>query len=197
MTYISHTYRSIAHFLLIVLTVVLIGNETLSNPLQAQEPPKAQSLTAVSIKLNAAGAERVIAAARKQAEAMELKVNISVVDDGGHLLAFLRMDGARPGSIYTSQTKATTAALIRAETGPLSISEVVNVQLSLALENAAAASGGKFTTLKGGVPLVIEGQVVGAIGVGGATGEQDQQIGRAGAEGLVQALSGESTSRPR
>ena len=60
----------------------------------------------------------VIAAAEAKAEAMGLKMNIAVVDDGGHLLAFARMDGARPASGYTAITKATTAATFREPTGP-------------------------------------------------------------------------------
>ena len=60
--------------------------------------------------------------------------------------------------------------------------------LSLSLQNAAAASGGKLTTLKGGVPIVIDGQVIGAVGVGGGTGEQDAEVARAGIQALIEAL---------
>ena len=101
---------------------------------------------------------------------------------------FARMDGARPASVYTAITKATTAALIRAETTPQLSGETVNTHLNLAIENAAAVSGGKFTSLKGGVPLVVDGEVIGAIGIGGATGEQDQEIGRAAAEAFREAV---------
>ena len=65
--------------------------------------------------LNLAGAEAVVTAAKKKAEGMKLKVNVAVVDDGGHLLAFARMDGARPASGYTAITKAVTAATFRFE----------------------------------------------------------------------------------
>ena len=53
---------------------------------------------------------------------------------------------------------------------------------------AAAASGGKITTLYGGVPIEVDGQIVGAVGVGGATGEQDSEIARAGIAALLKAL---------
>ena len=159
-----------------------------SQEVRAQQPPEFAPVRRDAIKLGATGAQAVLVAAVKEAETMKLHVNISVVDDGGHLIAFLRMDGARPGSIYTSQTKAATAALMRGKTGPLPNAESPDIHLSLALENAAAASGGKFTSLKGGVPLIVDGQVVGAVGVGGATGDQDRQIAEAGAEALVRMV---------
>lgn len=139
-------------------------------------------------KLNLAGAERVLGGARARAEAMKLRVNVAVVDDGGHLLAFARMDGARPGSSYTALTKAVTSATMRQPTGPAGAA-APDVLLSLSLQNAAAASGGKLTTLFGGVPIVLDEQVIGAVGVGGASGEQDAEIARAGVAALLEALA--------
>jgi glc operon protein GlcG len=142
------------------------------------------------VKLTLAGAELIVAAAREKASAMKLKVNIAVVDEGGHLLAFARMDGARPASGYTAMTKAVTAATFRAPTGPVPPGTTApDPLLNLSLQNAAAASGGKVTTLLGGVPVVIEEQIAGAVGIGGATGEQDAEIARAGIDALVQALA--------
>jgi glc operon protein GlcG len=111
-----------------------------------------------------------------------------VVDEGGHPLAFARMDGARPASAYTAMTKASAAATMRAYTGPLPQALPVDAQLSLALEHAAQASGGKVTTLKGGVPVEVDGEVIGAIGVGGGTGEQDVEVCKAGIAALVEAM---------
>ena len=142
------------------------------------------------VRLTLAGAEHAMAAALDKAKEMKLKVNVTIVDDGGHLLHFSRMDGARPGSAYTSMTKAQTAALVRGETGPKPSEEKLDIHLSLALEGTAAVSGGKFTTLKGGVPIVVDGEVIGALGVGGATGEQDREIARAGAKALADAVKG-------
>ena len=119
----------------------------------------------------------MIAAAQAKAQSIKLKVNIAVVDDGGHLIAFERMDGARPASGYTAITKATSAATFRQASGPLPAGATSpDPLLNLSLQNAAAASGGKITTLYGGVPVVVDGQVIGAVGVGGGTGEQDAQI---------------------
>jgi glc operon protein GlcG len=140
-------------------------------------------------QLQLAGAQRILDGAMARAKEMKLKVNVSVVDEGGHLLAFARMDGARPASVYTSLTKATAAATYRQATGPAPANAAQpDVLLSLSLQNAAAASGGKMTSLKGGVPILVEGQVVGAVGVGGGTGEQDAEVARAGIAALEKAL---------
>ncbi len=132
-------------------------------------------------RLTLAGARATIAAAEAKAHSMNLKVNIAVVDDGGHLLAFERMDGARPASGYTAITKATTAATFRQPTGPLPAGSAdPDVLLNLSLQNAAQASGGKITTLRGGIPLEVDGQVIGGVGVGGGSGDQDAEIARRG-----------------
>ena len=142
------------------------------------------------VRLKLAGAEVALDAARQKAAEMGLAVNIAVVDDGGHLIAFARLDGARPASLYTAMSKATTAATLRAPTGPIQRDGAPpDVLLNLSLQNTAAMSGGKFTTLYGGVPIVVDGQVIGALGVGGAKGEQDAEIANAGAEALVARVS--------
>jgi glc operon protein GlcG len=168
-------------------------------------PPRAAQLTDSSplvlrnrARLTLAGARAVIAAALAKAQTMELKVNIAVVDDGGHLLAFERMDGARPASGYTAITKATTAATFRQATGPLPAGATEpDVLLNLSLQNAAQASGGKITSLHGGIPVQVEGDVIGGVGVGGGTGEQDAEIARAGVQALSDRLGQlPSTSKP-
>lgn len=155
---------------------------------RADAPPL---ITRDRVQLNLAGAEKIIATARQKAAAMGLKVNIAVVDDGGHLLAFARMDGARPASGYTAQTKAVTAATFRQESGPLPPKGEPDILLNLSLQNAAAHGGGKVTTLKGGVPVVVDGQVIGGVGVGGGTGEQDAEVAKAGIQALLDELKGE------
>lgn len=175
--------RALAGLLLFILACV---------PAAAQESGSALLVTRDQVKLNLSGAERILKAAQAQADAMKLKVNIAVVDDGGHLIAFARMDGARPASVYTALTKATTAATLRQDTGPLPPGAAEpDVWLNLSVQNAAAMSGGKFTTLRGGVAVVVDGQVIGAVGVGGATGEQDAEIARAGVAALLAAIKKE------
>ena len=138
-------------------------------------------------KLTLAGARKLLAAAEAKATEAGYKMNIAVVDDGGHLLAFSRMDDARPASVATAITKATTAATYRGPTGPLPgnkndsgvASPGRDRPAGLSLQNAAAASGGKITTLLGGIPVVVDGQVVGAVGCGGGSGEQDAEVAKA------------------
>jgi glc operon protein GlcG len=140
------------------------------------------------IELNLGGAETILEAAQTKAREMGLKVNIAIVDGGGHLLLFARMDGARPASGYTALTKASAAATFRQATGPRPAEGEPNLLLSLSLPSTAIAGGGKGTALKGGVPITIDGQIVGAVGVGGGTGEQDVEIATAGIEALTKAL---------
>ncbi len=108
---------------------------------------------------------------------------------GGHLLAFARMDGARPASGTTAMTKAVSAATFRQETGTLPAKGEPDMLLSLSIQNAAMASGGRITTLKGGVPVEIDGQIIGAVGCGGGTGDQDAQVAKAGIEALKEELA--------
>jgi glc operon protein GlcG len=181
-------------FLLLGTFLVVLAGGHLSTasdekkPDAGAQPAAAPLVTRGRVQLNLAGAELIIAAAKQKGAAVGVKVNIAVVDDGGHLLAFARMDGARPASGYTALTKAVTGATFRQETGPLSSNGEPNVLLNLSLQNAAQASGGKLTTLKGGVPIVVEGQVIGAVGVGGGTGEQDAEVAKAGIQVLLAAL---------
>ena len=142
------------------------------------------------VRLTLEGARAILAGARAKAQAMGLKVNIAVVDDGGHLIAFERMDGARPASVYTAMTKASTAATIRRPSGPFPPGTTQpDPLLNLSLENAAAASGSRLTTLLGGVPVEVDGQVIGGVGVGGGTGEQDAQVARAGIQAFADQLA--------
>src|SRR5918993_572269 len=94
---------------------------------------------------------------------------------------FARLGGARPASGYTATTKAVTAATFRQATGPIPPgASSPDVLLNLSLQNAAAASGGKLTTLHGGVPVVVDGQTIGGVGVGGGTGESNAEGARGG-----------------
>jgi glc operon protein GlcG len=142
-----------------------------------------------AIKLTLGGAQEILDGAQEKAKSMGLKVNITVVDEGGHPIAFVRMDGARSASSYTSMTKAVAAATLRQPTGPLPPGvDQPDALLNLSIQLTASASGGRVTTLYGGVPVVVEGQIIGAVGVGGATGEQDAEIARAGIARLLGAI---------
>ena len=141
------------------------------------------------VRLTVLGARKAIQGAEAKAVELKLQSNIAVVDDAGLLLAFERMDGARPASIATSQTKAVSAATFRSATGPVtSGGKPDDALFNLSLQAAAASSGGKITALQGGIPIVVDGQVVGAIGVAGGSGEQDLEVARAGVAAFVTAL---------
>jgi glc operon protein GlcG len=129
------------------------------------------------VRIGLAGARVIISAAEAMAIKMDLKLNLAVVDDGGHLVAFERMDGARLASLYVAITQATWAATFRQATGPLAAGATpADPLLNLSLQNAAQASGAKLTVVDVGVPILIDGQTIGAIGVSGGTGEQDAQV---------------------
>jgi glc operon protein GlcG len=152
------------------------------------------------VKLTLAGARKIVEGAEAKALKEGWKMNIAVVDDGGHLLTFSRMDGARPASVATATTKAVSAATFRQATGPMGAAGATPDLLhNLGIENAAAASGAKVTTLPGGLPIVIDGQVIGAIGVGGGVGEQDTEAAKAGIASFVQGLQtkAEEPAKPK
>lgn len=119
---------------------------------------------------------RVLTAARQEALARQWSVTIAVVDDGGHPLALERLDGCAPASAYIAMEKARTAALGRKETRDYE--EMVNGG------RTAFVTAPLLTSLEGGVPLRVNGQVVGAIGVSGVKSEQDAQVAKAGAAAL-------------
>jgi glc operon protein GlcG len=131
-------------------------------------------------ELSSQGAMVVLQGAIAKAEAMGVPQCIAIVDTGGNLLAFIRMDGAKVLSQLSATQKAITAASSKVPTG--GVSPEVELKLSL-------ATGGQLTNLKGGLPIVINGQVVGAIGVGSGTGEQDIEVAQAGIAALEAAIS--------
>src|ERR1700761_5283123 len=128
------------------IALVLIGLVAFSSSAPAQD--KKPLVTRDRVQLNLAGAETVLEAAKKKAVALDLKCHLAIVDDAGHMLAFARMDGARPASVATALTKAVSAATFRQETGTLPAKGEPDLLLSLSLQSA---SGGKITALKGGV----------------------------------------------
>jgi glc operon protein GlcG len=119
---------------------------------------------------------RILDAARAEAEKSKWAVAIVVADDGGHPLALLRLDGAAPSTTYIATEKARTAALGRRETKVYE--DMINNGRTAFL--SAPLQG----TLEGGVPVIVDGQVVGAVGVSGVKSEQDAQIAKAGIHAL-------------
>lgn len=129
------------------------------------------------VKLTIEGARAVLESARRKAEEIRVPMNIAVVDEGGHLLAFERMDGAKPSSIAIALVKAQAAAMRRAATGPAKSPDGVNLPVALGL---AIASPAEQTPVRGGFPLIVDSQVIGAIGVSAGSEDQDSEVARAG-----------------
>lgn len=119
----------------------------------------------------------IIAAARAEAVANQWAVTIAVVDDGGHPLALERLDGCAPIGAYIAPQKARTAALGRRES---KIYEDMINGGRVSFLSAPEISG----MLEGGVPVIVDGQVIGAVGVSGVKSDQDAQIARAGIAAL-------------
>jgi glc operon protein GlcG len=139
---------------------------------QAGPPPYGPAVTLEQAKKILAGAE---------AEAVKNKWNvvITVLDSGGNLVALHRMDGAQWGSVEVAKDKARSAVAFRRPTKVFA-DLVAQGGANLRLLNLSGAS-----VLEGGIPIVVDGKIIGAVGVSGVTSEQDAQIGQAGITALA------------
>jgi glc operon protein GlcG len=126
--------------------------------------------------LTLAAAARVAAAAEAEATRQGKAVVVAVVDDGGHLVLLRRMDDAQVASVEIGVGKARTAAIFRRP------SAVFEAQVKNGRVAALGLPGA--TPLQGGVPLVVDGQCIGAIGISGDTPQVDEDIAKAGAAAL-------------
>jgi glc operon protein GlcG len=136
--------------------------------------------TRKAIKLTDEGAQVLLGTAVAYARKMGVPQCIAIVDEGCNLVAFMRMDGAKFMSIRSSKRKAMTAANSGRPTGGLA----ADIETKLAL-----ATDGDMVNLKGGLPIIVDGQVIGGIGVGSGTGEQDAEVANA----ALKSLSGAET----
>ena len=115
---------------------------------------------------------QILAAARTEAQNNQWAVTIVIVDDGGHPLALERLDGCAPIGAYIATEKARTSALGQRESK--GYEDMVNGG------RHAFLSAPLLTSLEGGVPIYVDGQVIGAVGVSGVKAEQDAQVAKAG-----------------
>jgi uncharacterized protein GlcG (DUF336 family) len=123
-------------------------------------------------------ARRVIAAAEKEAASIGQPMNIAVADAGGNLIAHVRMDNAWIGSIDISINKAYTARAFDLPTKDLARESQPGEQFF----GIHATNNSRIVIFAGGIPLKRDGKVVGAIGVSGGAGKQDQAVAEAGAK---------------
>ncbi|MDQ2774666.1 MAG: heme-binding protein [Acidobacteriota bacterium] len=121
-------------------------------------------------------ARRIIAAAEKKAQEIGQPMNIAVVDQGGNLVAHVRMDNAWIGSVDISINKAWTARAFDISTKALA----ENSQSGDQFFGIHASNHGRVMIFAGGIPLKRGDQVVGAVGVSGGVGKQDQAVAEAG-----------------
>ena len=129
--------------------------------------------------LTLAEANKVVEGAIAAATEMGIRINVAVVDSGGRLLAFNRMDGAIWAGSYGSQGKAVASAAFGR-----SSAELQERADSPIIRGILAAEGGHGIPSQGGLPIIRDGVVYGAVGVGGGTGQQDEDCSAAGIASL-------------
>ena len=120
---------------------------------------------------------KISAAAQDEAQRNNWNVDIAILDDGGHLLHLIRMDGATPANAAIAVEKGRTAAISRRSSGKWE--EIVKGG-----RNAMLKMPG-ILPVQGGVPIVAEGTCVGAVGVSGVQSHEDEQIAQAGIDALL------------
>jgi glc operon protein GlcG len=164
---------------IVVLSVALLGSaaahaQTASapNPLDVI-PDKMPFDVPYGTPIGLDRAQSTIAAAVAEAKQHDWKENVAVVDSGGNLVAFVRMDGAQLAGIAIAEHKARTAVTFRRDTKLLETNVDSGLVYQLTLDGIIAS--------RGGIPLVEGGKMIGAIGVSGATGSQDEVCAKAGA----------------
>lgn len=127
--------------------------------------------------LSTEAVRKALQAAEAEARRQGWSVSVAVVDGAGELAGFLRLDGAPPSSVAVSQAKARSAARFRRPTAAMDSALVAGRTAFLVIPDAMPVAGG--------VPIVVDGEVVGAVGVSGVTSAQDAQVARAGAAVVV------------
>jgi uncharacterized protein GlcG (DUF336 family) len=139
-------------------------------------PLSAAAQTADRKVITLDGAKAILTAAEAEASKNKWPVAIAVVDESGNLIAFHKVDDTQIGSIDIAIGKARTAARMKRPTKALEDAVAGGRTVMLAVEG--------LTPLEGGVPVVLDGRVIGAVGVSGVTSQQDAQVAQAGAAAL-------------
>src|ERR1700719_1785620 len=146
---------------------------TSSNPLDAV-PDEIPFDVPYGLPISLDQAQAVIHAAVTEAKNRNWKMNVAVSDSGGNLVAFQRMDGAMPASIQIAEHKARAAATFRRETKQFEDGiNLMHLNYLLAFDGVIAS--------RGGIPLIEQGMIIGAIGCSGGADSQDEIVSKAGA----------------
>jgi uncharacterized protein GlcG (DUF336 family) len=141
-------------------------------------------------RLTLADARLVLEGAEARAREIGVDMDIAVVDDGGHLLAFIRMDRARVTSIDVSINKAFTAACARRGTHEYAaIAGAGGPAFGMHVSN-----GGRFMIVGGGLPIFVNGLIAGGVGCSSGSPEQDRDVSQAGIDRLLSSLGNSGTT---
>jgi uncharacterized protein GlcG (DUF336 family) len=122
------------------------------------------------------GAKKMMAAAEAEAEKNNWNVAIAILDAGGHLLMFQRLDGTQPGSVKIAIGKATTA---------LNFKRPTKMMEEMATSRPVFIAIDGIVPVQGGLPVIIDGQLIGAVGVSGVKSAEDEQVAQAALSVLV------------
>lgn len=126
-------------------------------------------------RLTHEGAKKMISVAVDAARDFKIAISVAVTDDGGHLIAFERMDGGRFHSVHSATTKAVCAASNKRPTSARG-AQAQELDVAHAIGLALAAGPERWTAMEGGFPVIVDGECIGGIGVSGGDWEQDQKI---------------------
>ena len=149
-----------------------LAQQPAPNPLD-NIPDKMPNDIPYGVPISLDHAQGAIAAAVAESKKRGWKLNVAVMDSGGNLVAFARMDGAQLGSIAISEHKARVAVKFRRETKAIEGGVQSGLNYLLTLDDVIAS--------RGGIPLIEGGKIIGAIGCSGGTGSQDEVVCKAGA----------------
>jgi uncharacterized protein GlcG (DUF336 family) len=146
---------------------------------------KINYITRNTPRLTLQGARLIMAAATRKAAALKVPMDIAVVDEGGHLLVFNRMDGAKLSSVDIAISKAWTAACARRPTHEYAeIAGPGRPAFGIHMSNS-----GRFTIVGGGVPINLDGHILGGIGCSSGTVHQDREVAQVGIAALKTKIS--------
>lgn len=161
--------------LLVATTLILFGA---SIPAAAQQPPAPSPppVTPYGAPLGLEAAKKIMATAEAEAVKNNWPMAIVILDSTGHLVMLHRLDNTQYGSIRVAEDKAQTALDFRR---PSKVFEDLVAQGGIGLRTLALRGA---TPLEGGVPIAVDGKIIGAVGVSGGTAPQDGQVAKAGAD---------------
>ena len=152
---------------------------------------KPEFVTRNAPRLTLQGARVIMASAVRKAAAIGVPLDIAVVDDAGHLLVFNRMDGAKLSSIDIAISKAWTAACARRATHEYAeIASPGRPAYGIHVSN-----DGRFMIVGGGLPIFVDGRIVGGIGCSSGTTQQDREVAMAGINALTSRIRRRRSAR--